>query len=592
MRTVRRAVVAALLVVAVPARAEDPAEDAARDVPGRASRVVERFRVDQGDLEQALRVPFSVAWFDRREAFLAEWEERTESLLAAAAKDRAASLADRLDLVLLRDHVRHERSESSFERSRLEESLVAAPFARDLAALEEERRRMEIPSPEGVASRLDAARKSVEEFRGKVEKGVGKKPAEGGGGVLVVDPVVALRMSRQLDALRGTLRDWFRDRDGYEPEFAWWVRKPWQALDGALESYSKLLREKVAGQTEDGGGPLVGDPIGAKALRSALDAEYVPYTPAEILAIAEREFAWCEAEARKAAAEMGLGDDWKAALAKVKSLHVPPGRQDELVAMQSREAIEFVTSRDLVTVPDLCRATWRLQMIPEDRQKTMPYAYYSGQEMGVAYPTDAMDHDRKLQAMRGNNVHFSRIVTPHELIPGHHLQIFVAERHRPHRSLFRTPFLVEGWALYWEMRLWDLGWAQSPEDRMGMLFWRMHRCARILVTLRFHLGEMTTEQMVDFLVDRVGHERDGATAEVRRYVGGGYGPLYQAAYMLGGLQIRSLHAETVGVGKLSERDFHDRVLRLNAVPVRMIRAELLGEDVGPDGPSPWRFADR
>jgi uncharacterized protein (DUF885 family) len=125
-----------------------------------------------------------------------------------------------------------------------------------------------------------------------------------------------------------------------------------------------------------------------------------------------------------------------------------------------------------------------------------------------------------------------------------------------------------------------------------MLFWRMHRCARILVTLRFHLGGMTTQQMVDFLVDRVGHERDGATAEVRRYVGGGYGPLYQAAYMLGGLQLRALHAETVGVGKMKEREFHDAVLRCNAVPVRMIRAELLGEDLGGGGPAPWRFADR
>ena len=80
-----------------------------------------------------------------------------------------------------------------------------------------------------------------------------------------------------------------QDRDGYEPEFAWWARKPWQALDAALDGYSKFLREKVAGQTEDDKGPLVGDPIGAKALREALDAEYIPYTPAEILAIAERE---------------------------------------------------------------------------------------------------------------------------------------------------------------------------------------------------------------------------------------------------------------------------------------------------------------
>jgi uncharacterized protein (DUF885 family) len=60
---------------------------------------------------------------------------------------------------------------------------------------------------------------------------------------------------------------------------------------------------------------------------------------------------------------------------------------------------------------------------------------------------------------------------------------------------------------------------------------------------------MQPAEMVDFLVKRVGHEVDGATAEVRRYIGGDYGPLYQAAYMLGGLQIRALYKELVTSGR-------------------------------------------
>ena len=35
-----------------------------------------------------------------------------------------------------------------------------------------------------------------------------------------------------------------------------------------------------------------------------------------------------------------------------------------------------------------------------------------------------------------------------------------------------TPFYVEGWALYWEMRMWDMGFARNAHDRVGMLFWR------------------------------------------------------------------------------------------------------------------------
>src|SRR5262245_9275861 len=66
----------------------------------------------------------------------------------------------------------------------------------------------------------------------------------------------------------------------------------------------------------------------------------------------------------------------------------------------------------------------------------------------------------------------------------------------------------------------------------------MHRAARIIFSLSFHLGQMTPEECIDYLVKRVGHELDNATAEVRRSFNGTYSPLYQAAYMLGGLQYR------------------------------------------------------
>src|SRR5207247_8992166 len=100
-----------------------------------------------------------------------------------------------------------------------------------------------------------------------------------------------------------------------------------------------------------------------------------------------------------------------------------------------------------------------------------------------------------------------------ELIPGMHLQGFRTERYRPSRALFGTPFWTEGGALYSEMLFWNLNFPKTPETRIGMLFWRMHRCARIIFSLSFHLEKMTPQECIDFLVDRVGHERDNATAE-------------------------------------------------------------------------------
>ncbi len=74
-------------------------------------------------------------------------------------------------------------------------------------------------------------------------------------------------------------------------------------------------------------------------------------------------------------------------------------------------------------------------------------------------------------------------------------------------------------------------------------------------SLNFHLEKMTPEECVDFLVNRVGHERDNASGEVRRSFDGNYGALYQAAYMLGGLQLRALHRELVGTKRSLTREY-------------------------------------
>jgi hypothetical protein len=57
-----------------------------------------------------------------------------------------------------------------------------------------------------------------------------------------------------------------------------------------------------------------------------------------------------------------------------------------------------------------------------------------------------MTEEQKLMSMRGNNIHFARATVFHEVIPGHFLQLFMADRYRRYRRMFDTPFSVEGWA--------------------------------------------------------------------------------------------------------------------------------------------------
>ena len=366
-------------------------------------------------------------------------------------------------------------------------------------------------------------------------------------------------------------------------------------LKHRVESDVKRLEFQQSGQgggemSVDDGSGIRGRMIGRDALMMELESEWIPYTPEELVQIAEREYQWCERELKQAANELGFGDDWHAAVEHVKYMHVEPGKQPELIRDLAWEAIDYLNEHELVTIPDLASHSWRMDMMSPERQLVNPF-FTGGEVISVSFPTASMKHEDKLQSLRGNNIPFARATVHHELIPGHHLQGFMNARYRNYRRSFRTPFWTEGWALYWEFVLYDRGFPATPEDRIGFLVWRSHRCARIVFSLNFHLGRMTPRECVDLLVERVGFERKNAEAEVRRSVGPGYGPLYQAAYMLGGLQFRSLRREFVESGRLTEKQFHDAILRENGIPVTMVRAILKAEPLAKDQQFNWRFAE-
>jgi uncharacterized protein (DUF885 family) len=319
-----------------------------------------------------------------------------------------------------------------------------------------------------------------------------------------------------------------------------------------------------------------------------LASEMISYTPEELIAIAYKELDWCESEMKKASRELGFGDDWHKALEFVKDKYVEPGKQTDVIRDLALEAIEYVEKNDLVTVPPLARESWRMEMMSPERQLVNPF-FTGGEVISVSYPTNTMSHEAKMMSMRGNNPHFSRATVQHELIPGHHLQGYMTARYKPYRGLFSTPFWGEGWALYWELLLWDRSFAKTPEDKIGMLFWRSHRCARIIFSLSFHMEKMTPKQCVDLLVNRVGHEPDNAAGEVRRSFAGNYGPLYQAAYLLGGMQLHALHKELVDSGKMTNRAFHDTILKENRIPIEMVRAILTKQKLTRDFKSSWKF---
>lgn len=548
-------------------------------MPSDLRRTVERFQQDRNVLLRRHSLA-SPRQRERLGTFYREWEVLLDGL-----DYTALNLEGKIDWVLLRDRVRYEQGRLEVEAGHAAELDRILPFSAELVALHEARRDLEAVDPREAAETIHQVTEAMVTARDGLREALrGDRRVDG----VEVTPVVALRAANRIQELRQAATQWFNHFDGYDPMFSWWVRAPWERFGEVAGSLQTTLRQDGAGIRPGQEEPTIGDPLGRDALLLDLRNEMIAYSPEELLELAERELAWGEAQLRIAARELGYGDDWHAALEHVKSLHVEPGEQIHLVTAFAREAEEFLEAHDLVTVPELAREVWRMEMLSPARQRIAPF-FLGGEVVQVAFPTDAMSHEEKLMSLRSNNEHFSRAVVHHELIPGHHLQGFMTSRYSTHRSLFSTPFWGEGWALYWELLLWDMDFARSPEDRIGMLVWRNHRAARILFSLAFHLEQMTPEEAVELLVTRVGFERSASEAEVRRSFTGQYSPLYQAGYLLGGIQLRELHREMVESGRMTNRDFHDHILKSGRMPIEMVRASVTGEAPPRDFEPRWRF---
>ena len=571
--------------------------------------MIERYEVDLRDLARVYSLPGSIARHARLERFYSE-----QLHLVEAVNFGALSQAGQVDYLLLRGRLLHDQKQLASESRKEEDIAPLVPFQQDIIGLEEARRRMETLDPQKSAITLNKLATDIE--TAKVSLANSK-----------LAPAVMNRAAVRLVQLRRYFRAWFNFYHLYDPRFAWWTDAEFKRADDALDAYAKVVHtasgaagsieglegrggrgefrddnpetvEKTApgGAGESKSGPAIGSdqelsgigPVGNDVLVDALTAAMIPYSPDELIKIANREFAWCDREMLRASTEMGFGNDWKKAVEAVKNKYVDPGQMIYLVRDLSREAIDFLEKKALVTIPPLVKEDyWEEAMTPR-MQLVNPF-FTGGETIQVSSPASSQTLQQRMEALRGNNMFFARATVFHELIPGHHMQFFMTERFRAYRSLFGTPFWSEGMAFYWEMLLWDLGFTHTPEQRVGALVWRMHRCARIVFSLSFHLKKMTALECVQFLRDRVGFDRANAEGEVRRSFNGSYPPIYQCAYMLGALQFYALHRELVGSGKMSNRAFHDAMYREGDIPVEMLRLALNGQKITRDYQTSWMF---
>ena len=164
----------------------------------------------------------------------------------------------------------------------------------------------------------------------------------------------------------------------------------------------------------------------------------------------------------------------------------------------------------------------------------------------------------------------------HETVPGHHLQIAIAQErtgaHPITRYLFFSGY-TEGWGLYAERLAQEMGLYSSELDWFGDLGQQALRAARLVVDPGLAVLGWPRQRAIDYMMAHVPISRAGAESEVDRYIAN---PGQATAYMIGRLEIERLRdqAKSRLGAQFDIREFHDRVLENGSVPLSFLRAHL------------------
>jgi len=161
------------------------------------------------------------------------------------------------------------------------------------------------------------------------------------------------------------------------------------------------------------------------------------------------------------------------------------------------------------------------------------------------------------------------VLSVHESVPGHHLQIALAqelgELPEFRRNSSVTAF-IEGWGLYSERLGYDMGLYQDPYSRYGQLVYDMWRAVRLVVDTGMHYFGWSREQAIDYFKANAAKTEADIVNEIDRYIGW---PGQALAYKIGQLKILALRTEaeqTLG-DNFDIRAFHDELLGAGAIPL-------------------------
>ena len=286
--------------------------------------------------------------------------------------------------------------------------------------------------------------------------------------------------------------------------------------------------------------------------------------------------------------QIGLGevDRIRAEMKKVINMTEFKGSFDEFLTFLRTDSQFYFTSEDelLNEYRMICkkadaelpkffgllpRLPYGVKPIPDYQAPASPTAYYYSGSQEAGRAGFFMANTYKLETRPKYEMEALSI---HEAVPGHHLQITLAQE-LDNIPKFRryggyTAF-VEGWGLYSEKLAEEMGFYEDPYSKFGQLTYEMWRACRLVVDTGMHTLGWTRQEAIDFMLSNTAKTENDVTVEIDRYIAW---PGQALAYKIGELKIRELRskAEKEMGDNFNIRDFHDVVLGHGAVPLDIL----------------------
>jgi uncharacterized protein (DUF885 family) len=303
----------------------------------------------------------------------------------------------------------------------------------------------------------------------------------------------------------------------------------------------------------------------------------------EILARGRQAFEETEALAQEVSERIEPGKHWSEVYEQLKDEHPPAVGIKEAYQRSIDAAKAFVVEHRIVTLPEGERVV-TIDTPPAMRRSSPFGTFQSVDRLGTGLEgklvltpiEDWMTPEQQAQRLRSHHNAWIPIIAVHEAYPGHHVDALkTRENPRLLRKVVGESIFSEGWGLFTEELMFEQGFLQGDDVRLTQLRNRLWRAARVILDVSLHTGQMTVDEAVDFLVERVRFERYAAELEVGMYT---VRPTYVLGYLIGMEEIMSIRAdwiEAFGEPTPPSR-FYDDLLRVGSIPPLLVRESLLG----------------